>query len=157
MKPPYPSATTALHRLAPVTMLLLASAGLHAQQPMSISLKGDAEVPPVTTSATASGQITVMPDHTVSGSIKFSGITPTMAHIHEGAAGKNGPPIITLTKVAGDGYVVPPAAKLTSSQYASFAAGNLYVNVHSEKHPGGELRAQLPQPGPAYTAKGSGN
>lgn len=155
MKTSSMSASTAFRRLAPVTMLLLASAGLYAQQPMSISLKGDAEVPPVTTSAMASGQITVMPDHTVTGSIKFSGITPTMAHIHEGAAGKNGPPIITLTKMGNDGFAVPPAAKLTDTQYTSFVAGNLYVNVHSDKYPGGEIRAQLPA-GPAPAAKGPG-
>jgi len=123
----------------------MASASLYAQQPVSISLKGASEVPPVTTSATGTGQITVLPDHTVRGSIKTSGLVPTMAHVHEAAVGKNGPPIITLTKTADDSFAVPPNAKLTDAQYASYMAGNLYVNVHSAQHPNGEMRAQLPR------------
>ncbi len=78
---PSKSTTSLLCRAAPFALLLLVSANLYAQQPMSISLKGSAEVPPVTTLATGSGQITVFPDHTVSGSIKTSGFVPTMAHI----------------------------------------------------------------------------
>jgi len=147
------NSSKSLFRLvAPVAVLFLASANLYAQQPMSISLTGASEVPPVTTSATATGQITIMPDHTVSGSIKTSGVVATMAHIHEAAAGKNGPPIITLTKTA-DGFAVPAGAKLTDAQYASYMAGNLYVNVHSAQHPNGEIRTQLPHPETAKTPK----
>lgn len=138
-------------RAAPLALLLLLSANGHAQQAMSVSLSGGAEVPAVTTSATGSGQVKVLPDHTVSGSIKVSGMLPTMAHIHEAAAGKNGPPIITLSKTGSDGFTVPPDAKLTDAQYASYTAGNLYVNVHSAAHPNGELRGQLPRPEAAGT------
>ncbi|MFZ2853894.1 MAG: CHRD domain-containing protein [Rhodocyclaceae bacterium] len=130
----------------PLALLLGLSANLHAQQAMSISLNGGAEVPPVKTSATGSGQLKVLPDHTVNGSIKVSGMQPTMAHIHEAAAGKNGPPIITLSKTGSDSFTVPSDAKLTDAQYTSYTAGNLYVNVHSAEHPNGELRAQLPRP-----------
>lgn len=132
-----------LRRVSPLALLLLVSANLYAQEPMSISLKGEFEVPPVTTSAMGTGQITVLPDRTVSGSIKTSGMVPTMAHVHEAAAGKNGPAIITLTKTANDSFAVPADAKLTDAQYASYMAGNLYVNVHSAQHPNGEIRAQL--------------
>ncbi len=132
-----------LSRVAPLALLLLASANLYAEQPMSISLKGSSEVPPVTTAAMGTGRITVLPDHTVSGSIKTSGLLPTMAHIHEAAVGKNGPPIITLTKTANDSFAVPPDARLTDAQYTSYKAGRLYVNVHSAEHPTGEIRAQL--------------
>jgi len=132
-----------LSRAAPLALMLMVSANLYAQQPMSISLKGSSQVPPVTTLATGTGQITVLPDHTVSGSIKTSGLVSTMAHIHEAAAGKNGPPIITLTKTTNDSYAVPPGAKLTDAQYTSYMADSLYVNVHSAKYPDGEIRAQL--------------
>lgn len=141
-----------LNRIAPLAALLLLSTNLYAEQPMSLSLKGSAEVPPVTTSATGSGQITVLPDRTVSGSIRLSGFTPTMAHIHEAAAGKNGPPIVTLTKTGSDGFVVPPDTKLTDSQYKSYKADALYINVHSAQYPDGEVRAQLQHTATAATA-----
>lgn len=140
---PSKSPSTLPFRLLPFALLLLASANLYAQQPMSISLSGAAEVPPVTSSAEGTGQITVLPDHTVSGSIKVSGFVPTMAHIHEAAVGKNGPPIITLTQTASDSFAIPAGARLTNAQYTSFTTGNLYINVHSAQYPNGEIRAQL--------------
>lgn len=143
MKNPSKSITHLLSRVSPLVLLLLTSANLYAQQPMSIFLKGSAEVPPVATSARGSGQITVLPDHTVSGSIKTSGFVPTMAHIHEAAVGKNGPPIITLTQTGNDSFAVPVGARLTDAQFTRFTAGNLYVNVHSVQYPNGEIRAQL--------------
>jgi hypothetical protein len=143
MNNPTKSTTRLLCRVAPLALLLLASTNLYAQQPMSISLTGDAEVPPVTTSAKGTGQITVLPDRTVSGSINVSGLVPTMAHIHEGAVGKNGPPIITLNQTGDDSFAVPAGARLTDAQYTSFTTGELYVNVHSAHYPNGEIRAQL--------------
>jgi hypothetical protein len=118
-------------------------AGPAFAQDVSVSLTGGEETPPVTTSATGQGTISVAKDHTVSGSIKTSGIDGTMAHIHVGAPGKAGPPIVTLTKAADGSWTVPPGTKLTDDQFASFTSGNLYVNVHSADHRGGEIRAQL--------------
>ena len=40
-------------------------------------------------------------------------------------------------------FAAPAGAKMTESQCASYKAGNTYVNVHSAKNPGGEIRAQL--------------
>lgn len=132
-----------LNRLVPLAMLLAAT-NLYAQSSNPISLTGAAEVPPVSTAATGMVNISVQPDRSVGGSIDVAGMVPTMAHIHEGAVGKNGPPIITLTKKSDKVFTVPADAKLSEAQYASYQAGNLYVNVHSEAHPNGEIRAQLP-------------
>ena len=106
-------------------------------------LVGASEVPPVTTAATGVAAITVAPDGSVAGTIKTTGIAGTMAHIHLGAVGKNGGVVVALTRQADDTWVVPAGSKLTPEQLASYNAGELYVNVHSEAHKGGEIRAQL--------------
>lgn len=110
---------------------------------VKVHLVGAEETPPVTTSATGHGTIKIADDKSVSGVIKTRGIDGTMAHIHEGAPGVAGPPIITLVKGEHGTWSVPPGATLTDEQYASFKAGNLYVNVHSAAHKPGEIRAQL--------------
>ena len=118
------------------------------QQASTIRLTGAQEVPPVTTAALGSGQITVLSDRSVSGRVTISNMAATAAHIHEAAPGKNGPVIIPLTKTSDDIWSVPADAKLTASQYADYVAGNLYVNVHSAAHPGGEIRGQIAPPPP---------
>jgi hypothetical protein len=132
--------------IALLAVLGIVVAGATMSQPMStqqIVLSGSNEVPAVTTSASGTGSVTINPDHTVTASITVTGMTPTASHIHEGAAGANGPVIVPFTKTGDNTFAAPAGAKLTDSQYASYKAGNLYVNVHSAQHPGGEIRAQL--------------
>jgi hypothetical protein len=125
------------------TTVLVAISGSVLAADMKVKLSGAEETPPVTTSASGTGTITIAADKSVSGTIKTSGIDGTVAHIHVGAPGQSGPPIITLTKGADGVWSVPPGSKLTDEQYASFTTGNLYVNVHSTEHKPGEIRAQL--------------
>jgi hypothetical protein len=110
---------------------------------LKIKLTGAEETPPVTTSATATGTITISDDKSVSGSLTTFGVDGTAAHIHQGAVGQSGPPIITLTKGDNGVWSVPAGSKLTDDQYAAYKAGGLYVNVHSADHKPGEIRAQL--------------
>jgi hypothetical protein len=108
-----------------------------------VVLVGADETPPATTSATGTGTITVNDDKSVAGSVTTRGVDGTVAHIHLGAIGQSGPVVIALVK-SGDGvWAVPLGAKLTDSQYSSYKAGNLYVNVHSEKYKAGEIRGQI--------------
>ena len=110
---------------------------------VKVSLHGSEEVPAVTTAALGSGTLKIADDRTVSGIVTTKGIEGTVAHIHLAAKGKNGPPIITLTKTADGEWSVPAGSKLTEEQYASFKAGDLYVNVHSAANKSGEIRGQL--------------
>lgn len=110
---------------------------------VKVSLTGDEEVPPVTTTAKGDGTITVGEDKSVTGSVTTTGVEGVAAHIHLAEKGKNGPPVITLVKSGDNKWTTPPGAKLTDEQYQSFKAGHLYVNVHSAKNKGGEIRAQL--------------
>lgn len=123
----------------------IAIGGIAASQAaeMFVKLTGAQEVPAVATSATGAGTIVIKDDKSVAGSIKTVGIDGTMAHIHVGEPGKNGPPIITLIKTADNTWSVPAGSKLTDDQYKSFKDGNLYVNVHSDAHKGGEIRTQF--------------
>jgi CHRD domain-containing protein len=108
-----------------------------------VSLTGANEVPPVATSASGSGTVTIKDDRSVAVKITVTGMAATAAHIHEAAAGSNGPVIVPFNKTSDNTFEAPGDAKLSEAQYAAYKAGKLYVNVHSAKNPGGEIRAQL--------------
>lgn len=109
---------------------------------VKVMLTGANEVPPVTTSASGDGAISIAEDGTVSGSVTTKGVQGTAAHIHMAAAGNNGPVIVPFTK-EGDTYKAPAGAKLNADQLKAFKSGDLYVNVHSAANPNGEIRGQL--------------
>lgn len=129
--------------LAAVTLAIAGCAGMGMNNNPNVTLTGAQEVPPVTTAATAVSTVTIGGDKTVSGTITTTGIVGTMAHIHMGAKGVNGPVIVPAVKTADNVFSFPANSRLTDDQYAAYKAGNLYVNVHSAAHPGGEIRAQL--------------
>jgi len=109
---------------------------------IKVSMSGSEEVPPVTVPGTGSGSFRVAEDGAISGSVTTKDVQGTMAHIHRGAKGANGPVIVPLDK-NGDTYTVPAGRKLTPEQMKDLKAGNLYVNVHTNRYKGGEVRGQL--------------
>jgi CHRD domain len=109
----------------------------------TLALTGASEVPAVTTTATGSATVTIGADRSVKASVTAKDMTATASHIHMGAAGTNGPVIVPFAKTGDNAFAAAPDAKLTEEQYAAYKAGNLYVNVHSAKNAGGEIRAQL--------------
>ena len=135
---------TSKKRMNVMTLALALSFGIASAAAVAadVKLSGDEEVPPVKSAGSASGAITIGDDGAVSGSVTATGFTPTAAHIHQAAAGKNGPVIVPFTK-EGDKFSAPAGAKLTPDQLKAYKAGELYVNVHSAANPGGEVRAQL--------------
>lgn len=105
------------------------------------------EVPPATDSqgkGTAEVQINTSTNE-ISWKVTYSGLTgpATMGHIH-GPAGKgaNAGVIVPFTDVAGKNSS-EGKAKINQTQYGDLAAGLYYVNIHTAKHPGGEIRGQL--------------
>jgi biopolymer transport protein ExbD len=129
--------------LVGATLAGLLAAGASLAADIKVKLSGDQEVPPVQTQASGSGTITVNDDKSLTGSVTTTGIKATAAHIHEAAAGKNGPVAIPLEKKSDNEFVVPAGARLSDAQYKALKVGNLYVNVHSDAHKDGEIRAQL--------------
>jgi len=112
-------------------------------QAVHVDLGGSQEVPAVSVDGIGTGTITVASDGSVSGSVTTTDVAGVAAHIHEGAIGKNGPVIIPLEKTAANVWSVPKGAKLTDAQMAAFKRGDLYVNVHTARHRGGEVRGQI--------------
>ena len=77
--------------------------------------------------------------------IEVSGIAPaTAAHIHRGAAGVNGPPVVNLDPPDDDqdeddcDMIGDALADEIQANPAGF-----YVNIHTAEHPGGAIRGQL--------------
>ena len=129
-------------KLALSALLLLSASQVFAGD-SKVSLTGKEEVPAVETAATGTGTITVGADKSISGSVTTKGVEGVAAHIHHAAAGKNGPPIVALEKTGDGVWSVPKGSKLTDEQLAAYKAGELYVNVHSAAHKGGEIRGQI--------------
>jgi|SRR5215475_147689 len=118
-------------------------------------LTGGQEVPPVGGNNTGSSDIVITltrcPGAAVGGAycpqaygtVTVTGFTPTVAHIHRGKTGANGPVIMTLVKTGENSFTVPQTAYVSDSDYAAFNDNELYVNVHSANNPNGEVRGQL--------------
>ena len=125
------------------SMVLAGCAAMFPGNAVNVTLSGANEVPPVSTSASGSGSFTVGADKSVSGSVTTTGVAGVAAHIHTGAAGKNGPVAVGLTKTSDATWSAPAGAKFTDAQYEAYKAGDTYVNVHSAANKGGEIRGQL--------------
>lgn len=111
---------------------------------LTATLLGANEVPPVVTAATGFANLVVKSDE-ICYEITVTGITDaTAAHIHPGAAGVNGAPLVTLNT---------PDANGESNGCTTVAGGditailanpaNYYINVHTPANPGGAIRGQL--------------
>ena len=132
--------------LAAMTLSLSTFSISATAEELLFKLSGDAEVPPVATMASGTGAMTINQDMTVSGKVTTSGVAATMAHIHVGKAGANGPVVVTLAKSGDNVWLVPDGTRLSEASYQSYKAGELYVNVHSAEHKAGEIRGQLNPP-----------
>jgi hypothetical protein len=129
-----------------------------AQGPPTIvvNLTGSEEVPPVQTEATGTAVFIPMGMDSVDYSVNATNIQgATAGHIHLGAKGENGPVVVTLFKydtpmnevsengtITADKLEGPLAGKQISDLAAAGNNGTLYVNVHTEQNPNGEIRGQ---------------
>ncbi len=112
---------------------------------MKNQLSGAQEVPAVTTTGTGTVDSTFdKSTNALTWTVTYSGLSGplTAGHIHGPAApGANAGVLIPFT---GDlASPIKGKATLTAAQVADLTAGRMYVNLHTAKNPGGELRAQL--------------
>ncbi len=119
--------------------------------PTEESLSGAQEVPPVETLATGSVTSTLS-GNTLMVTGRLSGLSSPLlviagspGHIHQAPAGKNGEIIFPLefTSVDSKNVTFRLTTELSPEQLEAYNAGEFYVNIHTETHQGGELRAQL--------------
>jgi len=128
-----------------------ASVAVAAPQAFKVSLSGAESVPPVQTSGKGEADLTYdAATRVVSWTITYSDMSGpvTMAHFHGPATpGKNAPVLIWLTKQGSPvSSPITGQATLTPEQAEQFAAGEWYINVHTQAHPGGEIRGQVMPP-----------
>jgi hypothetical protein len=119
-----------------------------------INLTGSEEVPPVQTEATGIAEFIPMGTDSLAYSINATNIeSATAGHIHAGKPDENGPIVVTLFKyntpmnevsengtITADKLEGPMAGKQISDLTAAGINGTLYVNIHAEQNPNGEIR-----------------
>lgn len=115
---------------------------------ISVSLSGEQENPPVIGNRTGSGTIKINTSTgAISGTVTVKNTTgnPTAAHIHGGDAGKNGGVMIPLTQDSNNAnkFTVPNGSQLNSAQLETLLMAGLYINVHTQNNPAGEVRGQI--------------
>jgi hypothetical protein len=155
---------TFLYGLMTALLVVGATTAPRAQsrkQTLVAVLSGGSEAPTVVnTGAHGKAVITIDPDNgEVTWTIDVFNYPTglTASHIHVGAAGTAGPIIIDFApgnlgvsgpfRLSGStkNFIARPAQGIRSMDEAmlAIAAGNTYVNVHSQANPGGEIRGQL--------------
>lgn len=117
------------------------------------------------TPASASGLVIALLDrenNLLEFSLTYKGLSdrPTGAHFHKGKKGEEGPPVRTIfgePEIKGAPDTAPEGKKgfisgtwedekeqpLTEELVKALLSGEIYVNVHTELNPAGEIRAQL--------------
>ena len=114
------------------------------------TLNGAQEVPAVNTTATGTAEFDFDDTaKTLSGVIELTGVDVAKVngqHIHKAACGASGSFVKVLTKPGENGVIALDASdpwKMSDSDVSALQAGELYVNVHTEANPGGEIRGQI--------------
>jgi len=111
-----------------------------------VALSGANEVPPVVTTATGIALLRLTSDKKLYSKVTVTnlevGDTLRFAHIHEAAAGANGPVIVDLCATAAD-FNVAKTTTLSDALFLKVKTSAVYVNVHSVNHSGGIVRGQV--------------
>jgi len=135
----------------PATHHTMASASKKGADFVAV-LEGGYEVPAVASAASGSAEFQVEGAdlHYV---VHVTGLTDiTAAHLHLGAAGKTGAPVVTLYSgpARGSGEIAEGTVRASdvhgttmSALLAAMRKGDVYVNVHTTAHPEGAIRGQV--------------
>ncbi len=144
-----------LKAVAVVATAVAGSVSAQAQTSFVSFLNGAQEVatPPVVTPAFGNGTVMMNAAQTqITINLRFEGLLAgvTVAHIHNGAVGVNGPVILDIfplidfsARTFTSGTIFSRILDVTPAQASVLLAGNGYFNIHTSRHPGGEIRGQI--------------
>lgn len=119
------------------------------------TLNGASEVPANTSTATGTATASYNKITKVfTLNVTYSGLTPTMGHVHVGAVGVSGPVVFPFTNLMSPINYTSPA--LTAAQETDLLTNNYYVNLHTEAFSAGEIRGQLIKTGTSGGGGGGG-
>jgi len=108
-------------------------------------LTGAQEVPAVATAASGEAEVEFLPSmDLVRWRVSHAGLSGpvTGAHIHGPAGpGQNASIVIPFGNLGGN--PIRGEARITPEQLGQLTSGQWYVNLHTARHPGGEIRGQL--------------
>lgn len=131
-------------RIASVLLAGGLAAALPAQSlAFAAFLDGSKEVPPTNSTGTAWAEMSYQLGGSMLSIFLATDVDATAVHIHDGAAGQNGPIIFGLTQTGPGEW--RGSGTFTRLQEIRFLNGNMYLNVHSQAFPSGEVRGQVGQ------------
>ena len=157
--------------VASLGMLAVASSARadrdHGRDSLRAKLKGFDEVPANSTTGTGELRLKIIDDSSIEFTLTYEdleGTITTASHIHLGQkdvnggvsvffCGGGGRPACTPTSGSFTGTITaadvigPTGQGIAAGEFAelltALRAGKTYVNVHTNKHPGGEIRGQI--------------
>jgi hypothetical protein len=129
---------------------------LAATTKLHSTLNGKSETPKSNSKATGKATFTIASNgKSIKYTLSAKGLTGPViaAHVHFGKKGKAGPVILPICPKA---CKLPKSGTLTAKNFTKAAgvknfaaavkamkAGNTYANIHTKKHPAGEIRGQI--------------
>jgi CHRD domain len=131
------------------------------EKKFTVKLSGKNEVPPKITKASGTAEFTLSRDgKTITYKVDVKDIDKaTMAHIHQGKIGQNGPVVVTLFNtssstglrsgiltqgtITSNNLEGPLKGKQISDLVKLIEDDNAYANVHTQQNPKGEIRGQI--------------
>jgi hypothetical protein len=144
-----PNRSVFLRSAAAATLVSLGLAGCAMMrshtETYEASLSATQEVPPTASSGSGTAEVQYnRENHLLTWRVSYAGLTgtATAGHIHGPAApGANAGVVVPFFNVANS--PITGEKQITPEQAAQLEAGHWYVNIHTARFPGGEIRGQL--------------
>lgn len=126
--------------------LLFASGAIQAQETYRARLSPMPTTPQTVTTIIGEGEVFLtLNGNTLSVTGKFEGMSSaaTMGHIHNGPPAQPGPVVHQLIVDSSNSGEISAELELSDEQVEALKNNELYIQIHSENNPPGELRGWI--------------